>query len=249
MKVNNNGQVLKFVEKPSSNSALDGLEISNNSDLYLASMGIYIFKMSVLKALLEENKESDFGKHIIPGSIKLKRVFSHIFNDYWEDIGTIRSFWSANLGLTEPLPKFSFYDADNLIYTRMRYLPPSKINSCELIQSLISDGCILSGKRIWRSVIGLRSVVGEGSVIEESILMGADFYQHNKESHNSGIELGIGENCIIKKTILDKNVRIGDGVTITPDNKPDNLDDQLYCIRDGIVIIPKNTVIPSGTNI
>lgn len=249
MKVNNNGQVLKFVEKPSSNSALDGLEISNNSDLYLASMGIYIFKMSVLKSLLEENKESDFGKHIIPGSIKLKRVFSHIFNGYWEDIGTIRSFWSANLGLTEPLPKFSFYDADNLIYTRMRYLPPSKINSCELIQSLISDGCILSGKRIWRSVIGLRSVVGEGSVIEESILMGADFYQHNKESHSSGIELGIGENCIIKKTILDKNVRIGDGVTITPDNKPDNLDDQLYCIRDGIVIIPKNTVIPSGTNI
>jgi len=249
MKVNNNGQVVKFVEKPSSNSALDGLEISNNSDLYLASMGIYIFKMSVLKSLLEENKESDFGKHIIPGSIKLKRVFSHIFNGYWEDIGTIRSFWSANLGLTEPLPKFSFYDADNLIYTRMRYLPPSKINSCELIQSLISDGCILSGKRIWRSVIGLRSVVGEGSVIEESILMGADFYQHNKESHSSGIELGIGDNCIIKKTILDKNVRIGDGVTITPDNKPDNLDDKLYCIRDGIVIIPKNTVIPSGTNI
>ena len=249
MKVNNNGQVLKFVEKPSSNSALDGLEISNNSDLYLASMGIYIFNMSVLKSLLKENKESDFGKHIIPGTIKLKRVFSHIFNGYWEDIGTIRSFWSANLGLTEPLPKFSFYDADNLIYTRMRYLPPSKINSCELIQSLISDGCILSGKRIWRSVIGLRSVVGEGSVIEESILMGADYYQHNKESHGSGIELGIGENCIIKKTILDKNVRIGDGVTITPDNKPDNLDDQLYCIRDGIVIIPKNTVIPSGTNI
>ena len=249
MKVNNDGQVIKFVEKPSSNSALDGLEISNNSDLYLASMGIYIFKMSVLKSLLEENKESDFGKHIIPGSIKLKRVFSHIFNGYWEDIGTIRSFWSANLGLTEPLPKFSFYDADNLMYTRMRYLPPSKINSCELIQSLISDGCILSGKRIWRSVIGLRSVVGEGSVIEESILMGADFYQHNKESHSSGIELGIGDNCIIKKTILDKNVRIGDGVTITPDNKADNLDDQLYCIRDGIVIIPKNTVIPSGTNI
>ena len=249
MKVNNNGQVLKFVEKPSSNSALDGLEISNNSDLYLASMGIYIFKMSVLKSLLEENKKSDFGKHIIPGSIKLKRVFSHIFKGYWEDIGTIRSFWSANLGLTEPLPKFSFYDADNLIYTRMRYLPPSKINSCELIHSLISDGCILSGKRIWRSVIGLRSVVGEGSVIEESILMGADFYQHNKESHSSGIELGIGENCMIKKTILDKNVRIGDGVTITPNNKPNNLDDQLYCIRDGIVIIPKNTVIPSGTNI
>ena len=249
MKVNNDGQVLKFVEKPSSNSALDGLEISNNSDLYLASMGIYIFKMSVLKSLLEENKKSDFGKHIIPGSIKLKRVFSHIFKGYWEDIGTIRSFWSANLGLTEPLPKFSFYDADNLIYTRMRYLPPSKINSCELIHSLISDGCILSGKRIWRSVIGLRSVVGEGSVIEESILMGADFYQHNKESHSSGIELGIGENCMIKKTILDKNVRIGDGVTITPNNKPNNLDDQLYCIRDGIVIIPKNTVIPSGTNI
>ena len=153
------------------------------------------------------------------------------------------------MGLTEPLPRFSFYDADQLIYTRMRYLPPSKVNSCELKQSLISDGCILSGKRIWRSVIGLRSIVGEGSVLEETVVMGADFYEQDREVDESGIALGIGRDCSIRQAILDKNVRIGDGVVISPDGKPDQLEEALFCIRDGIVVIPKNTVIPSGTHI
>ena len=160
-------------------------------------------------------------------------------------IGTIKSFWSANLGLTEAVPKFSFYDMERLIFTSMRYLPPSKINSCDLLQSLISDGCILSGKRIFRSVVGLRAIVGEGSVIEESIIMGADYYQ-NIPSHN---EIGIGKNCNIKKAIIDKNVCIGDNVIITPIGKPEYMDSDLFCIRDGIVVIPKNTIIPSNTKI
>ena len=129
----------------------------------------------------------------------------------------------------------------------MRYLPPSKINSCELFNSLISDGCILSGKLIRRSVVGLRAIVGEGSVIEESILMGADYYDNKDTYLNGNVSLGIGKNCIIKKAIIDKNVRIGDNVTITPENKSMNLNSEKFCIQDGIIVIPKNTIIESNT--
>ena len=247
MRIDKNEQVKSFIEKPKENELDDFKTIIEGNEKYLASMGIYIFKTSVLNDLLYTNSETDFGKHIIPEAINQKKVFSYIFDDYWEDIGTIKSFWSANLELTDPLPKFSFYDVERLIFTRMRYLPPSKINSCELYNSLISDGCILSGKLIRRSVIGLRAIVGEGSVIEESILMGADYYDNKSNHINSKIPLGIGKNCKIKKAIIDKNVRIGDNVVITPEEKPLNLDSEKYCIKDGIIIIPKNTIIESDT--
>ena len=247
MRIDKNEQVKSFIEKPKENELDDFKTIIDGNEKYLASMGIYVFKTSVLNDLLYSNSETDFGKHIIPEAIHQKKVFSYIFDDYWEDIGTIKSFWSANLELTDPLPKFSFYDVERLIFTRMRYLPPSKINSCELYNSLISDGCILSGKLIRRSVIGLRAIVGEGSVIEESILMGADYYDNKYNNINSKIPLGIGKNCKIKKAIIDKNVRIGDNVVITPEDKPSNLDSEKYCIKDGIIVIPKNTVIESDT--
>ena len=247
MRIDKNEQVKSFIEKPKENELDDFKTIIEGNEKYLASMGIYVFKTSVLNELLYRNSETDFGKHIIPEAINQKKVFSYIFDDYWEDIGTIKSFWSANLELTDPLPKFSFYDVERLIFTRMRYLPPSKINSCELYNSLISDGCILSGKLIRRSVIGLRAIVGEGSVIEESILMGADYYDNKYKHINSKIPLGIGKNCKIKKAIIDKNVRIGDNVVITPEDKPLNLDSEKYCIKDGIIVIPKNTIIESDT--
>ena len=247
MRIDKNEQVKSFIEKPKENELDDFKTIIEGNEKYLASMGIYVFKTSVLNELLYRNSETDFGKHIIPEAINQKKVFSYIFDDYWEDIGTIKSFWSANLELTDPLPKFSFYDVERLIFTRMRYLPPSKINSCELYNSLISDGCILSGKLIRRSVIGLRAIVGEGSVIEESILMGADYYDNKYKHINTKIPLGIGKNCKIKKAIIDKNVRIGDNVVITPEDKPLNLDSEKYCIKDGIIVIPKNTIIESDT--
>ena len=146
MRIDKNEQVKSFIEKPKENELDDFKTIIEGNEKYLASMGIYVFKTSVLNDLIYTNSETDFGKHIIPEAIKQKKVFSYIFDDYWEDIGTIKSFWSANLELTDPLPKFSFYDVERLIFTRMWYLPPSKINSCELYNSLISDGCILSGK-------------------------------------------------------------------------------------------------------
>lgn len=247
MQVDASGRVQKFVEKPDDEKTLSAFaQHAEDREQFLASMGIYVFNRKVLESLLEENPQSDFGKHIIPEAIHTHHVQSHIFKGYWEDIGNIKSFWAANLALTEPVPHFSFYDMERLIYTRMRYLPPSKINSCDLIQSLISDGCILSGKCIRRSVIGLRSIVGEGSEIEESILMGADYYDTRTETQEQPV-LGVGKACIIHKTIIDKNVSIGDEVRITPEGKPDHMDDDLFCIREGIVVIPKNTIIPSGT--
>jgi glucose-1-phosphate adenylyltransferase len=248
MQVDRNGRIVRFAEKPGDTPMLDELRAPlYEEERFLASMGIYVFNTDVLKELLCKNSESDFGKHIIPGAIGSKKVYSYIFDEYWEDIGTIRSFWAANLALTEPLPQFSFYDMSAVIYTRMRYLPPSKINHCNVSQTLLSDGCIISGEYINHSVVGLRALVGEGSKIDDSILMGADYYEHGYVEHPSGVPIGIGENCVIKQTIVDKNVRIGDNVVISPEGKPENDQTDLYWICDGIIVIPKNTVIPSGT--
>ena len=247
--MNEEGQVNRFAEKPGDSPLLDEFRVpfETKEDSFLASMGIYVFNMNVLQQLLKENDQSDFGKHIIPDAIDRYRVMSSVFEGYWEDIGTIRSFWSANLGLTEPLPSFSFYEMNAPIYTRMRYLPPSKINQCNLTRCLLSDGRIISGKRIDHAVVGLRALVGEGTEINDSIIMGADFYEHGKVEDPSGIQLGIGRDCVIQNAIIDKNVQIGDGVVISPEGKPCDEETELYWIRDGIMVIPKNTVIPAGT--
>lgn len=247
MQTGEDGRIIRFAEKPGDTLLLNQLKAPRDDDTYLASMGIYVFNIDVLKELLCNCEDSDFGKHIIPGAIDNYKVYSYIFEDYWEDIGTIRSFWAANLALTDPLPQFSFYDMSKVIYTRMRYLPPSKINQCNLSRCLLSDGCIISGERIEHCVIGLRALVGEGSVVEDSIIMGADYYEHGKVEDLSGIPIGIGKNCRVKNAIIDKNARIGDNVVISPEDKPENEQTDLYWIRDGIMVIPKNTVIPSGT--
>ncbi len=248
MQVDDKGQIIRFSEKPGDSSELDELRAPHYDDeRFLASMGIYVFNMNVLRELLSSGNESDFGRDIIPGAIATHKVCSYVFDGYWEDIGTIRSFWKANLALTEALPSFSFYEMSSVIYTRMRYLPPSKINYCKLSRCLLSDGCIISGERIEHSVVGLRALVGEGAVVEDSVLMGAGWYEHGGVKHPSGIPMGIGKNCIVKNAIIDKNVRIGDNVVISPEGKPLNEESELYWICDGIIVIPKNTVIPSGT--
>ena len=248
MQVDESGQIVRFAEKPGDTPLLDELRAPIYEDeLYLASMGIYVFNTSILKDVLCGNDEVDFGKHIIPSSIERYKVVSYTFEGYWEDVGTIRSFWEANLALTETVPTFSFYEMKAPIYTNMRYLPPSKINHCDLTRCLLSDGCIISGKRIDRSVIGLRALVGEGTVIEDSYIMGADHYEHGQIKDSSGVPMGIGRDCVIKQTIIDKNVRIGDGVVISPEGKPHDDVTEYYWIRDGIMVIPKNTVIPTGT--
>ncbi len=251
MHVDQKKKIVNFVEKPGDTPELDALRAPMYpNECYLASMGIYIFNAPVLEALLSKSDDSDFGKHIIPKAIKEYEVYSHIFEGYWKDIGTIGMFYEANLALTDLVPGFTFYDANSQIYTHMRYLPPSKIICCDINRCLLAEGCIISGHRILHSVIGLRAVIGEGTVIEHSVIMGADFYeQGGTSSDTETIPLGIGRNGYIERAIVDKNVRIGDNVSISPDGKQDGEKTDYYVIRNGIIVIPKNTVIPSGTKL
>jgi glucose-1-phosphate adenylyltransferase len=226
------------------------LGIKMTGDAFLASMGIYVFNRDVICELLD-NPHSDFGKHIIPHAIKSRRVFSYVYQGYWEDIGTIRSFFEANLDLVSELPRFNFFDMSAPIFSRPRYLPGSKINGAQIDHAVISDGCIINRATIVRSIIGLRTLVGSGTKLNRVIVIGSDYYEaadsverHMKEGKP---RIGIGENCTIDNAIIDKNTRIGNNVTISPAGKAENLDHQNYFIRDGIIIIPKDAVIPDGT--
>jgi glucose-1-phosphate adenylyltransferase len=229
MHVDEKSKIIEFAEKPGDTPRLDELRAPMyEEECYLASMGIYVFNTKVLVDLLCGNDHMDFGKNIIPAAIEEKEVYSHIFEGYWKDIGTIGMFHDANLALTDLVPEFTFYAAHAPIYTHMRYLPPSKINCCDLNRCLLAEGCIISGHRILHSVVGLRAVVGEGTVIEHSV---------------------IGRDCYIKNAIIDKNVRIGNSVYISPDGKQEGEQTPLYVVRDGVIVIPKGTIIPSGTRL
>ncbi len=253
MHVDDQNKIIEFAEKPGDTPRLDELRAPMYDDeSYLASMGIYIFNAKVLADVLSDNDDTDFGKNIIPSAIKDRKVYSHIFEGYWKDIGTIGMFHEANLGLTELIPEFTFYDTDAPIYTHMRYLPPSKINCCDLNRCLLAEGCIVSGHRILHSVVGTRAVIGEGTVIEHSVIMGADHFEHEEAQAGKapGVPpLGIGKDCYIKNAIIDKNVRIGDSIYISPDGKAEGEVNEYYVVRDGIIVIPKNTMIPSGTRL
>ncbi len=249
-------KIVRFVEKPKDPALLDELRIPAellpalgrpaDAELYQASMGIYVFnRETLIKAL--DNDHVDFGKHIIPALIENCRVMAHIFQGYWEDIGTIRSFFDANLNLTNPVPQFSFFDTSAPIYTHARFLPGSKINGATVKQAIISDGCIIDGAHIERAVIGIRSYIKSGTTIRNSVIMGADFYDVDTARATTGPELGIGRDCVIESAIIDKNARIGDRVVITPEGKPENCDGPNYYVRDGIIIVPKGMVIADGT--
>jgi glucose-1-phosphate adenylyltransferase len=190
------------------------------------------------------NDLADFGKDVIPESIGNRHVYAFIFQGYWEDVGTIRSFYEANLDLTDIVPEYSFFDAESPIYTHPRFLPGSKINGATLRQAIISDGCIISDAHLERCVVGIRSIIQRGATIRNSIVMGADYFEQPENSGQPPI--GIGRNCVIDRAIIDKNARIADGAVITPEGKPSTLDADNYFIRDGIVVVPKNAVIPAG---
>ncbi len=249
MQVDSKMRIVRFAEKPGDTPLLDELRAPlEGEDRYLASMGIYVFKTSVLRRLLEEGDHSDFGKHIIPAAIDQMAVYSHVFDGYWRDIGTVGSFWKANLDMTEIRPEFSFYDMHAPIFTHMRYLPPSKINCCDLNRCLLSEGCIITGHRILHSIVGIRAVVGQGSVIEHTVMMGADYFE-DPSAPREVVPIGIGRDCFIRNAIIDKNARIGDGAYITPDGKPDGTSTPLYTVRDGVIVIPKKAIIPPGARI
>lgn len=263
LKTDKDGRIIEFREKPKGRE-LEEMRVETTefglskqeAELrpYLASMGIYVFKYQKLVELLRKNLEwVDFGREIIPEAIKTLNVQAYLFNGYWEDIGTIRSFYEANLDLTSPLPKFNFFDAEFPIYTRSRFLPPSKVHNCDIDNSLVSEGCILNGVYARNSIIGLRSRVDKGVRLENVILMGADYFETLDDLRinlDRGVpHIGIGENTLIRKAIIDKNARIGRNVQLINKRGVDHEDsaDGSYYIRDGIIIIPKNAVISDGS--
>lgn len=261
LKTDERGNIIEFKEKPKG-AELESMRVDttrfglsqeeSENRPYLASMGIYVFDYRRLVELLYEDETwLDFGREIIPEAIKDLNVQAHLFDDYWEDIGTIRAFYEANLDLASALPKFNFFNGESPIYTRSRYLPPSKIQNSDIDSSMVSEGCILDGVYARNSIIGLRSRIDSGAKIENTIIMGADVYESFEDiqmnASNNIPHIGIGSNSIINTAIIDKNVRIGNNVQLINENGVENEDGENHVIRDGIIIIPKNAIISDGT--
>ncbi|WP_310488995.1 glucose-1-phosphate adenylyltransferase [Chamaesiphon sp. VAR_69_metabat_338] len=266
MKIDPSGRVVEFSEKPKGDALQHmrvdttklGLSAAQAAEKpYIASMGIYVFKKQVLVDLLKKSLEqTDFGKEIIPGAADTHNIQAFLFDGYWEDIGTIESFYDANLALTEqPTPPFSFYDEKAPIYTRSRYLPPSKLLDSHITESMIGEGCIIKKCRIHHSVLGVRSRVMDGCTIEDSLLMGADFYEpapeRKTQAETGGVPIGIGANTTIRRAIIDKNARIGSDVMIINKEGVDEAqrEELGFYIRSGIVVVLKNALIPNGMTI
>ncbi|MGM1430055.1 glucose-1-phosphate adenylyltransferase [Sphingobacterium lactis] len=257
LKSNENNEVISFIEKPTKDLLADWTsEVSEDLEKqgrnYLASMGIYIFSKGVMRKMLEENKGMDFGKEIIPDAIGNSRVLSYPFDDYWTDIGTIASFFEANIGLTDDIPSFNLFG--ETVYTRARMLPPSKVSGTTLNNTIIADGCIILADKIQRSVIGVRSRVGVGTVIKMTYMMGSDYYEDLNEvielsTSQTPPPIGVGERCYIENAILDKNCRIGNDVRIKGGTHLKDGDFPEYTICDGIVVIKKNAVLHHGQTI
>lgn len=259
MRLDDTGRVVGFLEKPKTAEELEhvrtdrswlrdrGIEPHNRE--FLASMGIYLFTRQRLFDCLEKTPYQDFGKEVFPAAIRSFRVYVHLFDGYWEDIGTIGSFYHANLGLASQRPPLSLFSPDLPIFTRARFLPPSRLDGVTVRNSLVADGCqIGAGSVVENSIIGLRSLIGRNVIIRNSIIMGNDFYEPPQSFSPAGVPpLGIGDDCIIDGAIVDKNCHIGDGVRIVNSSGIQELEETPYgMVRDGIVVVPKGTVIPSG---
>src|SRR5215510_8370209 len=260
LKLGADGRVEQFREKPKGDALREmrtdtnALGLSSEEGMkrpYLASMGIYLFKQSVLIDLLADASMIDFGYQVIPKAIEKFDVYGYLFDDYWEDLGTVEAFFRANMDLTGSDPHFDFHDMSAPIYTRARFLPSSRVQRCEILDSIISEGSILCGARIINSVVGIRSQIAEESSLERVLMMGADFYEDEDDfeyNRQLGIpNIGIGRGSVIRKAIIDKNAHIGDNVKILNEERILNIDGPGYYIRDGIVIVPKNGVVQSGT--
>ncbi|NCG09124.1 MAG: glucose-1-phosphate adenylyltransferase [Verrucomicrobia bacterium] len=260
MRIDDHLEITEFVEKPKDSAVIDSLKVGESvrkrmsdpgeADYCLASMGIYVFNAKTLKEALNSDT-TDFGKEIIPGLLGKVKMQSYVFDDYWEDIGTVKAFFEANLRLTDAVPPFNFFDEEARIYTRARYLPASKIHGSFIERAVIGDGSIVSSARLNRCSLGIRSVVRDASTLENVVMMGADAY----ESLDAMVEnrrlqrpdTGVGQNCLIKNAIIDKNVRIGNDVILDPEGLPDNFGDGVdIAIRDGVLVVCKDVVVPDG---
>jgi len=254
LKVNQQGRIVHFEEKPGPDR-LDELEseVPGVGKAFLASMGIYVFSKESLRHALEKTALVDFGRNVIPELVPQMRVQAHVHRGYWEDVGTIRSYYEAGLGLTDPVPPFDFYEASRPVYTNPRFLPATKVEECSLKLALVSEGSILVGATVERAVIGIRSRVGRGVRIRDSLILGADYYETlddlRRAEGRAEPPVGIGEDSVIEGAIIDKNARIGRGVKISNDGERPDGEGDGYFVRDGIVIVPKNGIIRDGTSI
>lgn len=261
MQVNDDLAIERFVEKPKDPAVVESLTLSPalesrlatkpKEKQCLASMGIYIFNRKAMADALD-NTMADFGKEIIPGLLGKKKLYAYIFEGYWEDIGTVRAFFEANLALAQPLPPFNFFEAKAPIYTQDRYLPASKLNNCHIDHAVIGDGSIIADSRIKRCVFGIRSFIEEGCVLEDVIVMGSDYYETEEQlAANAAAgrpHLGLGRGCRIHGAIIDKNARIGPGCVLMAAGKADGTyANGAVIIRDGVLVVPKGAVLPPGT--
>jgi glucose-1-phosphate adenylyltransferase len=260
MRVDDNLEITEFVEKPTDPAVIASLAVGENvrskmkapqaKGYCLASMGIYVFNANILIECLKSDY-ADFGKEIIPGLLGKSKLCSYVFDDYWEDIGTVRAFFDANLRLTDPVPPFNFFDEEARIYTHARYLPAAKLNSCTVNRAIISDGSIVTDGDLNCTLLGVRSVIRNQSKLENVVMMGADYFESEAEyvenREKGRPDFGVGKNCFIKNAILDKNVRIGDNVVLDPTGLEDNFGPGVdIAIRDGVLVVCKDTVIPNG---
>lgn len=256
MRVDAEGRIVEFVEKPQDDETLDRLTppdgvferlgLRAQPGALLASMGIYTFKTGVLVELLQDDDSTDFGREVIPRAIDDHRVFAFPYDGYWEDIGTIPSFHRANLDLALPVPALNLYDPQRPIYTHPRFLPGTKVQHCDIEQAVLAEGSILAGSRVRRSIVGVRAVLRHGSVIEDSIVMGAGRYEAESEE-GGGERIGIGEDCVIRNAIVDLDARIGNGAQLINASGHQEFDADNYAIRGGVIVVPKGAVIPAGT--
>lgn len=253
LQVDRAARIVDFVEKPRDAEVLRRLALGEDElrrrslaldRRYLASMGIYVFKPRVLVECLEDQRRVDFGKEVIPFAIQNYFVRAFFFPGYWEDIGTIRTFYAANLELAGENPPINLFDEERPIYTRPRFLPGSRVSACEVRNSILCEGSQLEAAVVDECVIGIRSIVRRGAKLRRVVMMGADYYEDGSAGQ---IPLGVGENCVIENAIIDKNARIGPGVRIVNEGQIKNADGANFFIRDGIVIVPKNAVVPPGT--
>jgi glucose-1-phosphate adenylyltransferase len=257
LKSDDQNKIISFIEKPGLDLLPDWVS-ETSEDMqkagrnYLASMGIYLFKKEVLIDLLENQKKdsTDFGKEIIPFAIKDHHVFSYQYSGYWTDIGNISSFFEANLALTQELPPFNLFHNEQKVYTRPRMLPPAKISGSSLLNTIAGDGCIIHAERLENCVIGIRTRIGYGTKIFRAYIMGSDYYETIEDMSYDGErgipKLGIGDNCYINNAVIDKNVRIGNNVRINGGLHLQNNDQELYTVKDGVVVVKKGAVVPDG---
>lgn len=259
LKTDSESFISSFIEKPAAELLPDWTsdvseEMKREGKHYLASMGIYIFNRELLIELMKNPNTKDFGKEIIPQAIGKEKILSYQYEGYWTDIGNIDSFFEANLGLTDAIPKFNLFDNSSKIYTRARVLPPSKILGKTYIErSIVTEGCILNSATVVHSVIGIRSRVGEDSTVQNSYVMGSDYYQNLDEissnNHREIINIGIGKRCFINNTIVDKNCRIGDDVYLNGGHHLKDENTPLYSIKEGIIVVKKGAILPNGFRI